>query len=259
MAHHHYVFQIQDLLGSVLDAPLVAIFTAYIATLLNSMTRNKRRDQDSVRRQRSLLRVSETLVAGARNSQQLLQQNVKQIRQGGHFEHLIIAMISYEGDSKNPQPQIATYVESGLIKATSPDSSEALLEQVAKLGEKLITFEPLEMEGQEEPDGIARIYLPFSKEGQVDMVMGAESTRKTPFEERPENFLKIVGTLLAVALENVSLTEQAADLAAAPERGRIARAIHNAVAPLIYMLSFNRHTCPRFLPAIAYTSTQQRR
>jgi len=257
MVHHPYVFQIQDLLGSVLDAPLVAIFTAYIATLLNSMTRNKRRDQDSVRRQRSLLRVSETLVAGASNSQQLLQQNVKQIRQGGHFEHLIIAMISYEGDSKNPQPQIATYVESGRIKATSPDSSEALLEQVAKLGEKLITFEPLETEGQEEPDGIARIYLPFSKEGQVYMVMGAESTRKTPFEERPENFLKIVGTLLAVALENVRLTEQTADLAAAAERGRIAREIHDGVAQLIYMLSLNSETCATLLQRIAEASTEE--
>ena len=38
-----------------------------MTTLLNSLTRLKRREQDSVRRQRSLLRVSETLVAGASN------------------------------------------------------------------------------------------------------------------------------------------------------------------------------------------------
>jgi len=108
MAHLPYVFQVQDFLGSVLDAPLIAIFTAYMATLLNSIIRNKRRDQDSVRRQRSLLRISETLLAGASDSQRLLQQNIKQIRQGGHFEHLIIALITYEENGNGPQPQIET-------------------------------------------------------------------------------------------------------------------------------------------------------
>ena len=93
-AHLPYTLMPQDLLGSILDAPLIAILTAYMTTLLNSLTRLKRREQYSVRRQRSLLRVSETLVAGASNIEQLLLQSVKQIRQGGHFEYLIIAMIT---------------------------------------------------------------------------------------------------------------------------------------------------------------------
>ncbi len=257
MAHQPYVFQVQDFLGSVLDAPLIAIFTAYMATLLNSIIRNKRRDQDSVRRQRSLLRISETLLAGATNSQRLLQQNIKQIRQGGHFEHLIIALITYGENGNSPQPQIETYVESGRIEATSPDKSEEFVEQVAQTGEKLITFEPPDMERQEEPGSIARFYLPFSKEGQVYMVLGAESTRSIPFEERQENFLKIVGTSLAVALENVRLTEQAADLAAATERVRIAREIHDGIAQLIYMLSLNSETCATLLARIADTSTEE--
>src|SRR6266571_3083725 len=150
MAHLPYTLQAQELLGSTLDAPLIAILTAYMATLLNSLTRLKRREQDSLRRQRSLLRVSETLVAGASNSQQLLQQSVKQIRQGGHFEHLIIALLNYRGESISPRPQIDTYVESGRIEAIPRDTSELLVAQVVQSGEKLLAFEPLDAEGQEE-------------------------------------------------------------------------------------------------------------
>lgn len=257
MAHLPYQFKIQDLLGSTLDAPLIAIITAYVATLLNSLTRHKRSEQDSVRRQRSLLRVSETLVAGASTIQQLLQQSVKQIRQGGHFEYLIIAIINVGEESKHPQ--IDTIVESGRIEATQVEMREALIHQVAQSVVELTRFEPQYSEGQAEPVGLARLYLPFKNDelGQVYMVLGAESSRKTPFEEKQQNFLKIVGTLLAVAIENVQLTEQAADLATAAERGRIAREIHDGIAQLIYMLSLNSETCAALLQRIADTSTEE--
>ncbi len=253
-----YVFHIHELLGSTLDALLIAILTAYLAALLNTLTRHKRREQDSVRRQQSLLHVSETLVTatGASDRQRLLQQSVKQIRKGGHFGYLIIAVIAYGGDRKSPQPEIDTYVESGPFEATTPDESEALVAQVAQSGERKIGFEQLKGEGQEGSNGIARLYLPFKKEGQVYMVLGVASERHTPFEEKQENFLKIVGSLLVVALENMRLTEQAADLAAAAERGRIAREIHDGIAQLIYMLSLNSETCAALLQRIADASEE---
>jgi signal transduction histidine kinase len=253
----HYVPVVQDLQGSLIDAPLIAILFAYLATLLNSYTRNKRREQDSVRRQKALLRVGESLVTGASDRQHLLQQSVKQIRQGGHFEYLIIAIIKYGEDVKNPHPQIDTFVESGLVESTPTVKSEALIDRVAQSGEKLTTFEPLNREEQEEPIGLARLYLPFKKEGQVYMVLGADMSRKIPFDERQETFLIIVGTQLIIALENMLLTEQAADLAAAAERGRIAREIHDGIAQLIYMLSLNSETCAALLKRIADASTEE--
>ncbi len=257
MAHLPYTLMPQELLGSILDAPLVAILTAYMTTLLNSLTRLKRREQDSVRRQRSLLRVSETLVAGASNIEQLLQQSVKQIRQGGHFEYLIIAIITYGENTNHPHPQIETSVESGRIEATPAEASKGLIHQVAQSGGKLIKFEPQHTEGQAESVGLARLYLPFKKEDQVYMVIGAEMSRKTPVEERQENFLIIAGTQLMMALENLLLTEHAADLAAAAERGRIAREIHDGIAQLIYMLSLSSETCVALLRRIADTSTEE--
>jgi len=89
------------------------------------------------------------------------------------------------------------------------------------------------------------------------MVIGAEMSRKTPLEERQENFLIIVGTQLMMTLENLLLTEQAADLAAAAERGRIAREIHDGIAQLIYMLSLSSETCVALLRRISETSTEE--
>ena len=60
-----------------------------------------------------------------------------------------------------------------------------------------------------------------------------------------------------MALENMLLTEQAADLAAAAERGRIAREIHDGIAQLIYMLSLSSETCVALLRSIADTSTEE--
>jgi signal transduction histidine kinase len=256
-AHLPYTFMPQELLGSTLDAPLIAILTAYMTTLLNSLTRLKRREQDSVRRQRSLLRFNETLVAGASNIQQLLQQSVKQIRQGGHIEYLIIAIITYREASDSLLPQIDTIVESGRVEAVRVEESEALIIQAAQSGGKLSRFEPQLIGEYAEPLGLARLYLPFKNEDQVYMVIGAEMNRKTPFEERQKNFLQIVGSQLMIALENMLLTEQTADLAAAAERGRIAREIHDGIAQLIYMLSLSSETCAALLKRTADTSAEE--
>jgi signal transduction histidine kinase len=257
-AHLPYTLAPQELLGSILDAPLIAILTAYMTTLLNGLTRLKRREQDSVRRQRSLLRVSETLVAGASNIEQLLQQSVKQFRQGGHFEYLVIALITFEENIIHQYPQIETSVESGWVEASPAKTSTDLIHLVAQSGEKLIKFEPQQsVEGEIDSIGLARLYLPFKKEDQVYMVLGAEMSRKTPIEERQENFLTIAGTQLMMALENLLLTEQAADLAAAAERGRIAREIHDGIAQLIYMLSLSSETCVALLRRISDTSAEE--
>ena len=257
MAHLPYTLQPQELLGSILDAPLIAILTAYMTTLLNSVTRLKRREQDSVRRQRSLLRVSETLVAGASNIEHLLQQSVKQFRQGGHFEYIIIAIITHEENTyPYTHPLIETVAESGRVKSTPAETSTALIHQVALSGEKLIRFEPQFTDDRTESIGLARLYLPFKKEDQVCMVIGAEMSRKTPVEERQENFLIIAGTQLMMAMENLLLTEQAAELAAAAERGRIAREIHDGIAQLIYMLSLSSETCVALLRRITDTSKE---
>jgi len=251
----HLVVQVNNIIGSFLDAPLAAILAAYMATLLGSYTRSKRREQDNARRRRALLSVSDTLLKGASDRQSLLQHSTEQIRKGGHFGRLVLALIAsgVESENKNnnsndnaAQAEIDTYIEVGVAKAVAPDESEALLGRVVKMGEKLLSFKRLSDELDEDsegPHGIARLYLPFHKEGKLYMVLGAESVRQTSFDERQQEFLAIAGAQLLIALENIRLTEQTAELAAAAERGRIAREIHDGIAQLIYMLSLNTETC----------------
>lgn len=260
----HFTPQVQDLLQSLIDAPLIAIIAAYVATMLNNYLRNKRREQDDVRRQRSLLRFGETLVMGASDGQHLLQQSADEIRRGGHFEHLVVALaVNTHGKGKgrpaeedtNAAIEIDSYVESGRLEIEeSFESVAGRLRRVAQSGEKLITFERLSREGSL---GIARLYIPIFKEGKVYMVLGAEHTRQTPFEWRHEEFLAIVGAQLVVALENLCLTEQMVELAAAAERGRIAREIHDGIAQLIYMMRLNTETCTVLVERIASTSEKE--
>ena len=239
----HYIPNAIDLESSFIDAPLSAILAAYLATLLSSYTKTKRELQDNARTQQALVHVGETLMREANNRQQLLQKSVAQIRQGGHFQRLVIGLIgstTQDEDSKDSVPEISTYVESDVSDIESSKST-TLLKQVMLQAQKLTVFEPLN--DNNDGYGIARLYLPLFKEGKVQLVLGAESKRQTPFGEKQEKFLTICGAQLLVALENIHLTEQTVQLAAAAERGRIAREIHDGVAQLIYMLSISTETC----------------
>ena len=247
----------RDLAGSLLDAPVIAILAAYMASLLESYTRSKRREQDNVRLQMALRHVGETMIQGVSDRIQLLQQSAEQMRKGGHFERLIIALTRNAHEAKESNeyhPEIASRVEAGFVESTIPDNSQAIFERVIQTGEKYSAFEPLDELPDGDHRGIARLYLPFMKEGHLYAVIGAESTRQAPFENKQEVFLRTTGPQLVVALENIRLTEQAKELAAVAERGRIAREIHDGVAQLVYMLSLNAETCAALAHRIAEAS-----
>lgn len=248
LSHSYPQFQIQDLLGSLFDAPLIAIFAAYMSTLLDNYTRSKRREQDSVRRQRALMKGLDILLHGGIDRLQFLQQNAEEIRRGVHVARLVLALMA--PSETDTRPEIDTYLDTGIAEATSPDAEKSRVMQVATSGKKLKSYDPQLVEGDEEPKGIARLYLPFQKDGQLYMVMGIEALRGEPFGEWHENYLNIFGAQLVIILENIRLTEQAADLAAAAERGRVAREIHDGIAQLIYMLSLNTETCVALLQRI---------
>ena len=248
-----------DLTGSLIDAPVIALLAAYLATLLENYARSKRREQDNVRNQLALRSVSETLMQGASDVQRLLEQSAEQIRKGGHFERLFITLAEAgsNDDIHSYHPQASTTrVEVGLGEAMAHDESREQLELVMQTGKKLISFSPLPASLQSNGYQLARLYLPFFKDGEVHMVLGAESTRQTPFDSKQETFLNIVGAQLLVALDNLRLTQQTAELAAEAERTRIARDIHDGVAQIIYMLSLNAETCAALAHRIAGISEE---
>ncbi len=247
----------RDLAGSLLDAPVIAILAAYMASLLESYTRSKRREQDNVRLQIALRRVGETMIQDVSDVKQLLQQSAEQMRKGGHFERLVIALMRNANEAKDGneyRAEIDCRIEAGFVESTIPDKSGTILERVIQTGVIYSAFEPLEGIENENRPGMARLYLPILREGRLYVVLGAESTRQTPFENKQEVFLRTTGSQLVVALENIRLTEQAKELAALAERGRIAREMHDGVAQLVYMLSLNAESCAALAHRLAEAS-----
>lgn len=244
-----------DIMGSLVDTPLIAILTAYVATLLASYAQSKRREQDNTRTRTALMHVGETLLKGPLDRQELLQRSVDQIRQGGHFHRLVIALVARPDDTIEVQSEIDICVEAALMGHTLPNNYRDYIIRVLHLQEKLVSFELLD-ENPRTSEGIAYFYLPFFKDAQIQMVLGAESRRETPFGQRQEEFLTIAGAQLLVALDNIRLTEQMIQLAAEAERGRIAREIHDGIAQLTYMLSLNAETCVTQAQRIAEASEE---
>nr|HET6903261.1 ATP-binding protein [Ktedonobacteraceae bacterium] len=252
-----YPLLARDLAGSLLDAPVIAILAAYLASLLQNYTRSRRREQDNVRLQKALRHVSETLITGARDRQSLLQYSAEQIRKGGHFERLLLGLVrtQIEDNVSNVQHfELDVCVEAGFVDPAWPDKSRLFMEQVMRTSETYSDFEHLHADTNEASYGMSRLYLPIFLDGHLYLIIGVESTRRTPFESKQEEFLNTTGPQLVVALENMRLTEQTAELAAEAERGRIARDIHDGVAQLVYMLSLNTETCAALAHRIAEAS-----
>lgn len=276
---YQYIPTVTDILGSLVDAPLAALLAAYVATLIANYARSKKREQTNVRRQRALLSVSETIMREVSDRGHLLQNAAKQLQRGGHFQRLVVALVNNadatepsvesalsrppsglldgsmdtvnrsllsigEGESSHTSgPEtIQTCVEANVAGAPLPERNPAYIDQVLRTRQKVSSFEYFNL-AQFGGNGIARLYLPLFKDGQLQMIIGAESLRQTPFDSKREEFLTIAGGQLLVALENMRLAERTVQLAAVAERGRIAREIHDGLAQLTYMLSLNAETC----------------
>lgn len=241
-----------DIIGSLIDAPLVAILVAYLANLLENYSRSKLRERENARTQSALAHLGETLLRSTSSRQEMLTNSIPAIM-NRRFDRLVIALIDLtsttttstsQSSERSPLP-ISTqhppqiYSESAVSEELLPDTSIQLIQQVQQSHSKLRTFE----QNGRTSDGIARLYLPLRIDDHVQIILGAESRRSTPFTLQHERFLTIAGTQLLVALDNIRLSEQTVELAATAERGRIAREIHDGIAQLTYMLSLQAETC----------------
>ncbi|GCE17592.1 sensor histidine kinase [Dictyobacter kobayashii] len=233
-----------DIVGSLVDTPIVAILVAYLSNLLENYARSKRQERENARTQAALVHIGETLLKSTGDRNELLQRSIGPI-QRGRFDRLTIALIEFSYDDEHPiklplhLAPMLTCTETIVPTDQLPDRSSQLIQKVLRTKQKLLTFESLEGKNQ----GIARLYLLLRKDDHVQLVLGAESLRMTPFKAQHEKFLTIAGTQLLVALDNIRLAEQTVQLAADAERGRIAREIHDGIAQLTYMLSLQAETC----------------
>lgn len=245
-----YTPNVIDIVGSLIDTPIVAILVAYVMTLLESYARSKRQESENARTQAALVNIGDALLKSTGDRQELLQRSIKPI-QRGRFDRLTILLhdlTDHEAsltdtmllqEKPATSEQIITCVATEFPETYFPASSQALIQKTLHAEQILLSFEPIE----EESRGIARLYIPLRKDDHAQIVLAAESKRLTPFTPQHEKFLTIAGTQLLVALDNIRLAEQTAQMAADAERGRIAREIHDGIAQLTYMLSLQAETC----------------
>ncbi len=251
-----YQSNIIDIVGSLIDTPVAAILAAYLVSLLAQYNSSKRQVQGNIRQQKALRNIGEIILRQSGDKQRLLQKSAEAIRTGGHFQRLVLALVTIAPDEEQGKnshalkPAASTSLEIetcidldiSVSEPRLPERDEASLTHVIQSGKKMQTFEQLSSISDVQ-EMYARLYLPFFKEGQVQLVLGAESLRRTPFDSKQEEFLSTAGNQLLVALDNISLTEQMVQLAAMTERIRIAREIHDGIAQIVYMLSLNAETC----------------
>jgi signal transduction histidine kinase len=252
---HLHIF---DILGSVIDTPIIAIIAGYMVNLLKKYASSRRRESYNARLQRSLANVGQTLLQETHDRHELLQRSAKQILQGGFFDRVIIMLITTV-ETKNENQEQPTenifLVETSQSDQNLPNDYEDLAKRVLKTHQKYITFQPNTISNKSH-SGLARFYMPLDKDGQTHLILGAESRRSNPFGERQEKFLEIAGGQLLIAFDNIRLTEQMIDLAASAERGRIAREIHDGIAQLVYMLSLSAETCQAQAARLAEASEE---
>ncbi len=252
---HPYQAKTIDIISSLFDAPLAAILAAYLMSLLGNISSSKKQVQMDGRRQKALRAIGEIILRHANDRSVLLQKSAEAIHSGGHFQRLVLALVSMPASEEQEdgvgqttsdvaQLEVTTCinVDISVSEPKMPERDEALLKQVLETGERLVIFEPL-TKPRDRQERYARLYMPFFKNGQVQMILGVENLRRTPFESKQEEFLSIAGTQLLIALDNIRLTEQTVQLAATAERTRIAREIHDGIAQTVYMLSLNAETC----------------
>ncbi|GCE48996.1 histidine kinase [Thermosporothrix hazakensis] len=249
-----YHANVIDITGSLIDAPVAATLAAFVVSLLSSYTQNLRNLQASFRIQRAQLRIGEILLQEAHDKKRLIQQSIQLIRLGGHFHRVLIALI--HTPEQGSAQAIAEVYENSDGTHHLPPVNEELLEHVLRHKRILNTFttQTSALNGSYK---ISRLYIPITKEGSLQLILGAESRRRTPLAYRYIDYLKITGNQLLTALENIRLTEQTVQLAAIAERRRIAREIHDGVAQHIYILSIHAETCVAQAQNIMETSASQ--
>ncbi len=250
--------QIYDILGSVIDTPIMAIIVSYFISLIKKYAESRRRESYNARLQRSLVNVGQTLLQGTHDRRELLKRSAKQILQGGFFDRVIIMPVTtHEREDANQEQLAENYLVVETLQSAQglPDDYEDMARQVLQTHQKYITFQPYTSD-EKSSVGLARFYMPLDKDEQTHIILGAESRRSGPFGERQEKFLEIAGGQLLIALDNIRLTEQMIELAASAERGRIAREIHDGIAQLVYMLSLNAETCQAQAARIAEASEE---
>ena len=121
---------------------------------------------------------------------------------------------------------------------------------VVRTGEPLLENEPTCEGGQtsqEEPEkgSLSEIAVPIRVGASLAGVLDVTSRSPHPLDEQDLFAITMLADQLAIAVENTRLYENAHELAAAKERQRLARDLHDAVSQTLFSVSLMAEVLPR--------------
>jgi signal transduction histidine kinase len=212
--------QLDSLLAAFVDAYLIALFSAYLAHLLHRVEVERRRTAAMSRETSALYAVAQSVLESPPEVEALYAQTAAAVRR-----HLSLPGFGiYAADRPSPM-LIAGYG----VPATLP--TVVLLEEADGDG-LLPTAEPPEARMVAAP-------LIVDDSPVAWLVAAHRSGASAPAEA----IVRALAGQVALGLRNAALAHEKADLAAAGERARLAREIHDGVAQSLYMLTLNLEAC----------------
>jgi len=193
---------LDSLVSAIVNAYLIALFSAYLASLLRRLDVERRRTARAWRETSALYAVAQSVLESPPDADALYARVVAAVRR--HLRLARFAIYSCEGGIWRP---VAGY---GLSRADGIPPLE---------GARV----PLIIDGRE-----VGCLLAANRSGSVAEV---------------EALLMALAGQIVLGLRNAALVREKAELAAAGERARLAREIHDGVAQSLYMLTLNLEAC----------------
>ena len=218
--------------GNLATAFLIALVVSYLGALFRTLQAQRLRTRQALDETEMLFRITENLVQGGTDVDDMLGRVTQVVRTSGLFRRFAVLLRDRDG-----RLQLAT-------------SSVGLEELPMELAHRAAQERCTRMDFTIQAMTWAAAPLLVGRELIGVVVVGPKLGGRA--SDMLQQFVEAVASQLAIGIHNASLARQKAELAAQEERTRIAREIHDGIAQSIYMLSLHLETC-------AELALQQRR
>lgn len=139
----YHLPNVVDLEGSFFDLPIASLLAAYLASMLAKYLRNNLALRYNVDIKSSLVQLGDMFVRGADDKARLIRESAAQMRLGGHFQSLVIALLHYNSpDSPTPSLVNSDLYATPASMTLTPD--HPLLQRVLHSGQKIDSFAPVD-------------------------------------------------------------------------------------------------------------------
>jgi signal transduction histidine kinase len=218
--------QLDSLVAAFADAYLIGLFSAYLAALVHRVEVERRRTAAISRETRALYAVAQSVLESPPEVEALYRQAVAAVRR-----HLSLAGFGIYA----AETPLATLIAGYGVPASLPSHT---------LAEPAAGDDPID---KASPSATPFVAAPLRVDEQV--VAWLVAAHRPGAAAPTEAVVQALAGQVTLGLRGAALAREKAELAAAGERTRLAREIHDGVAQSLYMLTLNLEACAELAAA----------